>query len=106
MSLDSNERTKYKAREMKSVFLTARGSFLKMRLHQCFTNTYNLFNQVGCGVGCSLCGVECRRSKHEETDGDGGMGEERDGREETGRVAIIIACYIYYIYIYTVPPLQ
>ena len=47
MSLDSNERTQYKAREMKSVFLQAQGSFLKMKLYQCFTNNYNLFNQVG-----------------------------------------------------------
>ena len=32
---------------MKSVFLQAQGSFLKMKLYQCFTNNYNLFNQVG-----------------------------------------------------------
>lgn len=47
LSLDSNERSAYKARELKSVFIDTRGRFLKMLLHKCYVNKFNLFNQVG-----------------------------------------------------------
>ena len=47
MSLDDNARTEYKARELKSVFLDATATFLKLVLHKGHTNPHNLFNQVG-----------------------------------------------------------
>lgn len=47
LSLDSNERSGYKARELKSVYVNARGSFLKLHCKKCHVNTINLFNQVG-----------------------------------------------------------
>lgn len=46
LSLDSNERTQYKARELKSVYIRARGAFLKLVIHKCYANPQNLFNQV------------------------------------------------------------
>lgn len=48
LSLDSNERSQFKARELKSVFLSkAQGSFLKLILLKPYLNPLNLFNQVG-----------------------------------------------------------
>ena len=47
LSLDSNERSAYKARELKSVYLKARGGFMKFLLHKCHVNSLNLQNQVG-----------------------------------------------------------
>eukprot|EP01138_Halocafeteria_seosinensis_P001794 gb/GECG01001837.1/.p1 GENE.gb/GECG01001837.1/~~gb/GECG01001837.1/.p1 ORF type:complete len:831 (+),score=125.56 gb/GECG01001837.1/:1-2493(+) len=47
LSLDSNERSNYKARELKSVYIQAKGSFLKLLIHQCHSNPHNLYNQVG-----------------------------------------------------------
>ena len=38
LSLDSNERSAYKARELKSVYLKARGVFFKLLLHKCHIN--------------------------------------------------------------------
>ncbi|RYG54431.1 hypothetical protein EON66_07145, partial [archaeon] len=35
------------ARELKSVYVDARGSFLKLIIHKCYINPQNLFNQVG-----------------------------------------------------------
>lgn len=35
------------ARELKSVFLKARGVFMKLIIHKCYINPLNLFNQVG-----------------------------------------------------------
>ena len=46
IKFDDNQRSKYKARELKSVFLNARGQFLKLVLHQCFTNRRNVYSQV------------------------------------------------------------
>ena len=34
------------ARELKSVYIKARGAFLKLIIHKCFINPLNLFNQV------------------------------------------------------------
>ena len=47
LSLDSNEKSGFKARELKSVYLKARGQFLKLLLHRCYANPLNLFSQVG-----------------------------------------------------------
>jgi len=34
------------ARELKSVYLKARGNFMKLLIHKCYINPLNLFNQV------------------------------------------------------------
>ena len=47
MTLDSNEKSQFKARELKSVYIKARGNFLKLLLHKCYTNPLNIFSQVG-----------------------------------------------------------
>ncbi|CAM9367201.1 unnamed protein product, partial [Hapterophycus canaliculatus] len=47
LSLDSNERSKYQARELKSVYVDAPGQYLRMLVHKCYINEVNLFNQVG-----------------------------------------------------------
>lgn len=39
--------TLLQARELKSVYLKAKGSFMKLLLHRCYLNPHNLFNQVG-----------------------------------------------------------
>lgn len=46
-SLDSNTRSNYKARELKSVHITAEGQFMKFLLHRPHANPHNVFNQVG-----------------------------------------------------------
>jgi hypothetical protein len=35
------------ARELKSVYIKARGNFVKLLLHKCYINPLNLFSQVG-----------------------------------------------------------
>jgi hypothetical protein len=40
------ERTALQARELKSVYLKARGCFMKLLVHKCYINPLNLFNQV------------------------------------------------------------
>ena len=47
LSLDSNERSAFKARELKSVYLKSKGVFMKLLLHKCHINALNLHNQVG-----------------------------------------------------------
>eukprot|EP00741_Cyanophora_paradoxa_P007756 tig00001206_g7504.t1 len=47
LSLDSNERSSYQARELKSVHINTRAAFVKLVLHKCYLNKMNLFNQVG-----------------------------------------------------------
>ena len=56
LSLDSNERSAYKARELKSVYLKAKGVFMKLLLHKCHVNTLNLHNQVGL-VAINMLGI-------------------------------------------------
>jgi len=48
-SLDSNERSKYQARELKTVYVpqATEGHFLRLVLHKCHVNEHNLHNQVG-----------------------------------------------------------
>ena len=47
MSLDSNARSQFQARELKSVYVDSVANFLKVRVHRCYINKYNLYNQVG-----------------------------------------------------------
>ena len=56
MSLDANERTQFKARELKSAFVACRGRFLKLVVHRCHINRENLYNQVGV-VAVNVVGV-------------------------------------------------
>eukprot|EP01022_Parablepharisma_sp_SALTPOND_P015298 TRINITY_DN214_c0_g1_i1.p2 TRINITY_DN214_c0_g1~~TRINITY_DN214_c0_g1_i1.p2 ORF type:complete len:889 (+),score=112.15 TRINITY_DN214_c0_g1_i1:7443-10109(+) len=47
LSLDSNERSGFTARELKSVYIEVPAYFLKVALHKCHVNKHNIFNQVG-----------------------------------------------------------
>lgn len=47
MSLDSNQRSEYKARELKSVYVNTRGYYLKLVMKACHSNAINVYNQVG-----------------------------------------------------------
>lgn len=46
IALDTNERSGYQARELKSVFLDNPCLYMKLLFHKCHINKYNLFNQV------------------------------------------------------------
>lgn len=46
LSLDSNERSNFQARELKSVYVDVTTQFVKVLLHKCHINKYNLVNQV------------------------------------------------------------
>jgi hypothetical protein len=46
LSLNCNERSKFQARELKSVYIDATGTFLRLMVHKCYINELNLFNQV------------------------------------------------------------
>ncbi|XP_069805131.1 centrosomal protein of 104 kDa [Dendropsophus ebraccatus] len=46
VALSDNEKTGYKARELKSVYVDAVGQYLKLIFHKNFGNRYNLYNQV------------------------------------------------------------
>lgn len=47
LSLDSNERSQFQARELKSVYVDVSAQFLRILLHKCHVNRYNIVNQVG-----------------------------------------------------------
>ncbi|CAH1776232.1 unnamed protein product [Owenia fusiformis] len=47
IELSSNEKTGFKARELKSVHVDAVGLFLKLVIHKNHVNKHNLYNQVG-----------------------------------------------------------
>ena len=46
LSLDSNQRSNYRARELKSVYVDAAGTYFKFRVHRCYLNNQNHTNQV------------------------------------------------------------
>ncbi|XP_053136874.1 centrosomal protein of 104 kDa isoform X3 [Hemicordylus capensis] len=46
VSLSDNEKTSYKARELKSVYVDAVGQYLKLTFHKNYVNRYNLYSQV------------------------------------------------------------
>uniref|UniRef100_A0A8C8SIB0 Centrosomal protein of 104 kDa n=1 Tax=Pelusios castaneus TaxID=367368 RepID=A0A8C8SIB0_9SAUR len=46
VSLSDNEKTGYKARELKSVYVDAIGQYLKLTFHKNYVNRYNLYSQV------------------------------------------------------------
>jgi cell division septum initiation protein DivIVA len=47
MSIDSNEKSNYQARELKTVFVDSLGQYLKLILNQNHPNHLNMYNQVG-----------------------------------------------------------
>ena len=47
VSFDSNERTNYTARELKSVYVDFFAHLLKLQVHKCYTSKQNVFKQVG-----------------------------------------------------------
>lgn len=46
VSLSDNEKTGFRARELKSVHVDAVGSYLKLTFHRNHVNQYNIYNQV------------------------------------------------------------
>lgn len=50
MSLSDNEKTGFKARELKSVHVDAVGNFLKLNIHKNHVNKHNMYNQVSCVI--------------------------------------------------------
>ena len=57
LSLDSNERSSYQARELKTVYIDTTGEFIKLLIHKNYVNKQNMFNQVGI-VALNLLGSE------------------------------------------------
>ena len=47
VDLNDNYDSGYRARELKSINIDAQGEYLKVRVHKCYVNTLNLYNQVG-----------------------------------------------------------
>lgn len=47
LSLDSNERSSFQARELKTVYIDQVGRFVKLVIHKNYVNKQNMFNQVG-----------------------------------------------------------
>lgn len=56
LSLDSNERSSFQARELKTVFIDYVGSFVKFIVNENHINKQNIYNQVGI-VAVSLMGT-------------------------------------------------
>ncbi|GMH54061.1 hypothetical protein TL16_g01598 [Triparma laevis f. inornata] len=85
ISLDSNERSNFQARELKSVHVNAdQTSFVKLVVHRCHVNKYNAYNQVGLiainclGVSDSVVGnvsVEGYRSSGHQVPGNSSSGK-------------------------------
>lgn len=44
--LSDNEKTDFRARELKSVYMDAVGQYLKLIFHRNYVNKYNLYGQV------------------------------------------------------------
>ncbi|XP_071840372.1 centrosomal protein of 104 kDa-like isoform X1 [Apostichopus japonicus] len=47
VTMSDNEKTSFKARELKSVHIDAVGQYLRLVLHKNYINKFNLYNQVG-----------------------------------------------------------
>jgi len=46
LSFDSNERSNYQARELKSVHVTVEAELVRLVIHRCHVNKLNIYNQV------------------------------------------------------------
>ncbi|XP_056014610.1 centrosomal protein of 104 kDa-like isoform X6 [Ostrea edulis] len=60
VSLSDNEKTGYKARELKSVHVDAIGLYLKLNIHKNHINKYNIYNQVGV-IAINVIGDDIKR---------------------------------------------
>lgn len=69
VSLSDNEKTGFKARELKSVQVDAVGVFLKLNIHKNHINKYNLYNQVGL-VAVNVIGDSIRKGLEDVDDLD------------------------------------
>ncbi|XP_039599355.1 centrosomal protein of 104 kDa-like, partial [Polypterus senegalus] len=66
ISLSDNEKTGFKARELKSVHVDAIGQYLKLTFHKNHVNRYNLYNQVAL-VAVNVLGDPVDTSEMENT---------------------------------------
>ncbi|KAJ8021473.1 hypothetical protein HOLleu_38689 [Holothuria leucospilota] len=57
VTMSDNERTSFKARELKSVHVDAVGQYVRLVLHKNYINKFNLYNQVGI-VAINILGDE------------------------------------------------
>jgi centrosomal protein CEP104 len=48
LSFDSNEKSAFKARELKSVHVSTAAHLLRLVFHKCHINKLNIYNQVSC----------------------------------------------------------
>ena len=64
LSLDSNERSSYNARELKTVFVEYVGRFLKLLINENHVNSQNIYNQVGV-IAVSVLGTEINQFDEE-----------------------------------------
>jgi len=53
VALSSNDKTGFRARELKSIHVDAIGCFVKFVIHKNHVNKHNAFNQVWCYIMCS-----------------------------------------------------
>ena len=65
IELSSNDRTNFKARELKSIHVDAEGIFLKLIIHKNYVNRLNLYNQVSI-VAINLLGDDLDKVKKKE----------------------------------------
>mmetsp|Transcript_9912 Transcript_9912/g.8858 ORF Transcript_9912/g.8858 Transcript_9912/m.8858 type:complete len:843 (-) Transcript_9912:96-2624(-) len=63
LTLDPNEKTDFKARELKTVYIDHIGSFIRFVIHKSYVNQYNYFNQVGI-IAINLMGSEMVKSSN------------------------------------------
>lgn len=62
LSLDSNEKSQYQARELKTVYIDYTGQYVRFVIHRNYVNKQNLFNQVGI-VAVSFLGASGQAGK-------------------------------------------
>lgn len=74
LSLESNEKSGFQARELKSVYVDAFSLLLKIVLHKCHVNKFNLYNQVG--LIAINCMGEISKAKQSITEKDNATFEE------------------------------
>ncbi|XP_035829419.1 centrosomal protein of 104 kDa [Aplysia californica] len=75
VSLSDNEKTGFKARELKSVHVDAVGHYLKLNIHKNHVNKHNLYNQVGL-IAINVIGDELHKP-FDIVDPDVFLGDER-----------------------------
>ena len=74
LSLDSNERSQYQARELKTVYIDNPGRYIRLVVHRNFVNKQNLFNQVGI-VAVNLLGADSSGGDRGPNSGAAALGQ-------------------------------